>query len=84
MWRRLRGAPLLTGFRGSRPADTAALEDLLARLGRLAEDLPEVAELDLNPLLVFPRGVAAVDAKLRLHAVGTEPDPTVRTLRQPE
>jgi acyl-CoA synthetase (NDP forming)/GNAT superfamily N-acetyltransferase len=84
MWRRLRGAPLLTGFRGSPPGDTPALDDLLVRLGRFAEDLPEVAELDLNPLLVFPQGVAAVDAKLRLQRTGPEPDPTRRTLRQPE
>jgi len=81
LWRRLRGAPLLTGFRGSEPADTAALEDLLARLGRLAEDLPEVAELDLNPLLAFPHGVTGVDAKLRLEPAGPEPDPTLRILR---
>ncbi|HET8682714.1 MAG TPA: acetate--CoA ligase family protein, partial [Micromonosporaceae bacterium] len=84
MWRGLRGAPLLTGFRGSPPADTAALDDLLVRLGRLAEDLPEVAELDLNPLLVFAHGVAAVDAKLRLSPVGQEPDPASRSLRQPD
>jgi len=83
MWRRLRSAPLLEGYRGTPPADTAALSDVLARLGRLAEDLPEVAELDLNPLLVFPHGIAAVDAKLRLTATGDEPDPTRRVLREP-
>jgi acyl-CoA synthetase (NDP forming) len=83
LWRRLSSAPLLTGYRGSMPADTTALEDVLARLGRLAEDLPEVAELDLNPLLVFPDGIAAVDAKLRLHPTGPEPDPTRRVLREP-
>jgi acyl-CoA synthetase (NDP forming) len=81
MWRRLRGAPLLTGFRGAVRADTAALEQLLARLGQLAEDLPEVAELDLNPLLVFPDGYAAVDVKLRLQRPGNEQDPTLRVLR---
>src|SRR5947207_4445756 len=54
MWRGLRGAPLLTGYRGAAPADTAALEDLLLRVGRLAEDLPEIAELDLNPVLANP------------------------------
>ena len=81
MWRSLRAAPLLTGYRGSPPVDTAALEDLLLRLGRLAEDLPEIAELDLNPVLAGPDGVIAVDAKLRLAPVGTEPDPTLRGLR---
>ncbi|MET8148600.1 GNAT family N-acetyltransferase [Actinoplanes sp. NPDC049668] len=81
MWRDLRSAPLLTGFRGAPPVNTAALEDVLLRLGRLAEDLPEVAELDLNPVLAGPDGVIAVDAKLRLAPVGAEPDPTLRRLR---
>jgi acyl-CoA synthetase (NDP forming) len=83
MWRSLRAAPLLTGYRGSAPVDTAAVEDLLLRLGRLAEDLPEVAELDLNPVLVSARGVMVVDAKLRLAEVGIEPDATLRQLRAP-
>jgi acyl-CoA synthetase (NDP forming) len=83
MWRSLRAAPLLTGYRGAPAADTAAVEDLVLRLGRLAEDLPEVAELDLNPVLAGPDGVIAVDVKLRLAAVGVEPDPALRTLREP-
>jgi acyl-CoA synthetase (NDP forming) len=80
MWRSLRGAPLLTGYRGVSPADTAALEDLLLRVGRLAEDLPEVAELDLNPVLASARGVLAVDVKLRLAPAVDEPDTYVRAL----
>lgn len=81
MWRSLRGAPLLSGYRGSPAADTAALEDLLLRLGRMAEELPEVAELDLNPILAGPGGVVTVDAKLRLAPAGSEPDATLRRLR---
>jgi acyl-CoA synthetase (NDP forming) len=81
MWRSLRAAPLLTGYRGSRPVDTATVEDLLLRLGQLAEDLPEVAELDLNPILVSTDGAVVVDAKLRLAPVGQEPDATLRQLR---
>lgn len=81
MWHGLHCAPLLTGYRGEPPIDTAGLEDLLLRLGRLAEDLPEVAELDLNPVLAGPTGVVAVDAKLRLAPVGAEPDPALRRLR---
>ena len=83
MWRSLRAAPLLTGYRGAPAVDTAALEDLLLRLGRLAEDLPEVAELDLNPVLAGPDGVIAVDVKLRLAPVSGEPDPYLRGLREP-
>jgi acyl-CoA synthetase (NDP forming)/N-acetylglutamate synthase-like GNAT family acetyltransferase len=84
MWRNLRGAPLLTGYRGAPAVDTAAVEDLIQRLGRLAEDLPEVSELDLNPLIVQTSGVAAVDVKMRLAAVGDEPDASLRTLREPK
>ena len=80
MWRDLRASPLLTGYRGGPAVDTAALEDLLLRLGRLAEDVPEIAELDLNPVLAGPEGVVAVDAKLRLAPVGAEPDPMLRRL----
>jgi acyl-CoA synthetase (NDP forming) len=83
MWRSLRGAPLLTGYRGTPAVDTAALEDLLLRVGRLADDVPEIAELDLNPVLAFPHGVVAVDAKLRLAPIGTEPDPSLRALKEP-
>jgi acyl-CoA synthetase (NDP forming)/GNAT superfamily N-acetyltransferase len=83
MWRSLRAARLLTGYRGGPAVDTAALEELLLRLGRLAEDLPEVAELDLNPVLAGPDGVVAVDVKLRLEPVSGEPDPYLRGLREP-
>jgi acetate---CoA ligase (ADP-forming) len=60
---------LVHGFRGAPPADTAALDDLLHRLSRLAVDLPEVAELDLNPVIALPRGCVAVDARVRLRAL---------------
>jgi acyl-CoA synthetase (NDP forming) len=83
MWRSLKAAPLLTGYRGALAVDTAAVEDLVLRLGRLAEELPEVAELDLNPILAGPDGVVAVDVKLRLAPVDEEPDPAVRALREP-
>jgi acyl-CoA synthetase (NDP forming) len=81
MWRTLRAAALLTGYRGSPAVDTRAWEDLLLRLGRLAEDLPEVAELDANPVIVRPDGVAVVAVKVRLSPPGDEPDPSLRALR---
>jgi acyl-CoA synthetase (NDP forming) len=77
----LRSSPLLFGYRGAPVVDVAALEDLLVRVGRLAEDIPEIAEMDLNPVIVSPAGVVAVDAKLRLAAISGEDDPTVRRLR---
>ncbi len=64
----LRMAPLLTGYRGTPPADITALKDVLHRVGALVEDIPEVAELDLNPVFVRPdgRGVVAVDVRCKL------------------
>jgi acyl-CoA synthetase (NDP forming) len=83
MWRTLRAAPLLTGYRGAPPVDLTAVEDLLVRIGRMAEDLPQLAELDLNPVLAGPSGVVAVDIKLRLADIGGEPDPYLRALSEP-
>ncbi|HEU5216612.1 MAG TPA: GNAT family N-acetyltransferase [Gaiellaceae bacterium] len=57
---------LVAGFRGTPPADEAALVDLLLRLSLLAEELPEVAELDLNPVLALADGCLAVDARIRI------------------
>jgi len=62
----IRMAKLLEGFRGSLPSDTQALEDLLLRLSVLVEDIPEIAELDLNPVKVMPQGEGywVVDARI--------------------
>jgi acyl-CoA synthetase (NDP forming) len=78
--RSVKSAPLLTGYRGRPPADLAALQDLLLRVSRLADDLPELAELDLNPVICSPHGVATVDARIRLAPVEPE-DPFLRKLR---
>ncbi len=56
---------LVRGFRGQPAADAAALSDLVLRLARLGEDLPAVAELDLNPVLALPDRCVAVDARIR-------------------
>ena len=60
--------------------DTAALADVLLRVSRLADDLPEVAELDLNPVLAPPGGARAVDARVRV-APARPQDPFLRQLR---
>ncbi len=64
----VKAAKLLRGFRGSPPADVPALRSLLLRISQLVEDVPEVAELDLNPVMVRAAGQGAVvlDARLRL------------------
>lgn len=60
----VRGSRLLRGVRGEAPADVAAITDALLALARLLVECPEVAEIDVNPLLVFEQGVAAVDARV--------------------
>jgi acetyl coenzyme A synthetase (ADP forming)-like protein len=57
---------LVRGFRGAPPADAPALVDLVQRLSQLAQDVPELSELDLNPVLALPDGCVAVDARVRL------------------
>jgi acetyl coenzyme A synthetase (ADP forming)-like protein len=57
---------LVAGFRGAPPPDETALVDLLLHLSLLADELPEVAELDLNPVLALPGGCFAVDARVRV------------------
>jgi acyl-CoA synthetase (NDP forming) len=57
---------LVSGFRGAPAADVPALEDLVLRLALLGDELPEVAELDLNPILAGPEGCVAVDARVRI------------------
>jgi acetate---CoA ligase (ADP-forming) len=76
----LRGARLLTGYRGSEPADIDALVDLVLRLGRLAEDLPELAEGDCNPVMAGPAGAVVVDARFRVQNVATEAGTEARHL----
>jgi acetate---CoA ligase (ADP-forming) len=61
---------LVAGFRGKTAADTRALVDLVVRLAALAEDFPQVAELDLNPVIALADDCVAVDARVRVaHAV---------------
>jgi acetyl coenzyme A synthetase (ADP forming)-like protein len=62
----VRGAKLLEGWRGAPPADRAALEQAILRLSQLVGEVPELAELDLNPLKVLPegRGCTVVDARI--------------------
>ncbi|MBI1766480.1 MAG: GNAT family N-acetyltransferase [Acidobacteria bacterium] len=65
-----RAARLLKGYRGTPPADIAALEQVLLKLGALAESTPRIAEIDLNPVIVHPtgQGLSLIDARVRLLA----------------
>lgn len=78
---RLRSARLLDGFRGAPVVSRAAVADVLMRVAALADDVPEIAELDLNPLICRMDGLSAVDARIRVAVPPQHPDPLVRQLR---
>jgi acyl-CoA synthetase (NDP forming) len=69
----LRLNTLLAGYRGAPPADRAALLDLIQRVSAMTEILPELQEMDLNPVRVLERGSGAValDARIRLAPTGS-------------
>ena len=64
----IKGYKVLTGVRGEQPVDLGAAEDLLLRVSRLVADFPAIAEMDLNPVFLYPPGQApaAVDVRVRI------------------
>jgi acyl-CoA synthetase (NDP forming) len=64
----IRGLPLLTGFRGHPGADLDGLRELLLRVSRLAVEVPEISELDLNPVIALAPGLGCrvVDARVKV------------------
>jgi len=68
MIRGIRGYRLLTGYRGHAPADLIAVENVLLRLSRMVEEIPEIAELDFNPLVALPpgQGCRVLDARIQV------------------
>jgi acetyl coenzyme A synthetase (ADP forming)-like protein len=66
MLRSLKVFPLLDGYRGTQPSDIPALEQLLLRVGALVEAHPEIAELDLNPVVALASGPLILDARIRV------------------
>ncbi|HEY7966759.1 MAG TPA: GNAT family N-acetyltransferase [Solirubrobacteraceae bacterium] len=73
MLRGMRLFPLLDGYRGAQRCDVAALEEMLLRVSALVEAHPEVAELDLNPVVALGDGALAVDARVRVETAPREP-----------
>jgi acetyl coenzyme A synthetase (ADP forming)-like protein len=67
MVRSLRTYRLLSGYRGAAPADVGALEDVVLRLAAMVDEHDEIAEVDLNPVMVSARGALVVDARVRVH-----------------
>jgi len=70
MIRSIRGYRLLEGYRGHPPADVKAIEEVLLRVSRMVEDIPEIRELDLNPIFALRpgEGCVVVDARIRVAA----------------
>jgi acyl-CoA synthetase (NDP forming) len=68
--REIRGVRLLQGYRGHAPADLEALRDLLLRVSRLAVEIPDIAELDLNPVIAMApgQGCRIVDARIKIRS----------------
>ncbi|WP_440106372.1 bifunctional acetate--CoA ligase family protein/GNAT family N-acetyltransferase [Streptosporangium sp. H16] len=81
MIQELHCAPLLFGYRGRPVADTAAVKDHIVRVAKLVDDLPQIAELDLNPIIAGPGGAVAVDLRIRLAPAPPAPSPLRRQLR---
>lgn len=66
MMRDLKGYPLLTGFRGSRPVDLKSLADAIVGVSEIISELEGIREIEINPLLAYEKGVVAVDARVVL------------------
>jgi hypothetical protein len=81
MVRGLRISPLLDGYRGLPKIDRAPLEGLLVRLGQLADAVPEIQEIDLNPIIATPTGLHVVDLRVRAMPSTSHPEMSVRRLR---
>jgi acetate---CoA ligase (ADP-forming) len=71
--RGIRGVRLLEGYRGHPPADLASVQEVVLRLSRLAEEVPEIGEIDLNPIFAFPsgEGCRVADARVRVRSLTT-------------
>lgn len=75
----LKSFTLLTGYRGRPAADITALKHTLLRVSALVEDVPEIAELDLNPVLLHAEGASIVDARVRVEMAEPQPPLGART-----
>ena len=66
MLEEIRSKALLEGVRGNPPIDKEAIIDTLLKMGQLVQDFPEIAEFDINPLIVYPEGQGAIAIDMRL------------------
>jgi acyl-CoA synthetase (NDP forming) len=84
MVREIKAAPLLLGYRGSEPVDLDAVEDLVLRVARIKNDLPEVRSLDLSLVMAGAHGASVLSASARVEpASDARSDWFVRRLSEP-
>ncbi|MBN1188445.1 MAG: acetate--CoA ligase family protein [Dehalococcoidales bacterium] len=76
----IKGRKILTGFRGQPGVDLSALEDMLVKVSRFIETNPQITELDLNPVIAYPDGAIAVDARIN---VEVSPDVAIEVKKRP-
>ena len=57
---------ILKGFRGAEPDDIPAIVETVARVAQLCRDFPQISELDINPVFAYPKGLSAIDIKIKL------------------
>jgi len=62
----IKGKALLEGYRGTQPADKKAIADAMIKVGQIGLDIPEIKEMDLNPIMAYPSGIKVVDARVIL------------------
>jgi len=75
MVRSIKGYTLLAGYRGSEPCDIDAIVGMILNVGRLVEENPEIAEIDINPLFAYSNGVMPVDARMLVQGPQVLPEP---------
>jgi acyl-CoA synthetase (NDP forming) len=68
MIKEIKGYPLLEGYRGMEPANIKVLEDMLLKVSEFMDKMPEIKEMDLNPVFAYKNGAVAVDARVVLEA----------------
>jgi acetyl-CoA synthetase (ADP-forming) len=66
MIKKVKGYPLLVGYRGSMSLDIESLAGLISNVSRVAMDIPEIDQMDLNPIIVYDKGLTVVDARIIL------------------
>ncbi|MHC1598281.1 MAG: acetate--CoA ligase family protein [Candidatus Methanofastidiosia archaeon] len=62
----IKAYPILRGIRGEKPKDVGALVDMILKVSHLCDDVPEIKELDLNPIFLYEKGISIVDARIIL------------------